>query len=59
MSQKRKKRELIFTVSVTVHTDFVQELVESYMEASVKAISVWAETKGKATRVDYKKQIKI
>lgn len=58
MSQKRKKRELVFTINVTVHTDFMQELVENYIKVAVGAISIMAEIKGKATKIDYKKEIK-
>lgn len=58
MSQKRKKRELVFTITATVYTDFMEELITSFMFLYHEALVRFGEQKGKATKFTYKKEIK-
>ena len=57
MAQKRIKRTITFAIRFTVYTDFMQQLVESYMNSWIKTIIAYEEMKGRITKVEMKKDV--
>lgn len=56
MSQVRKKKEIVYTIKVTVYTEFMEKLISDGIKHFVIGMQQWASSKGTATKFTYSKK---
>lgn len=57
MSEKRREREIVYEVRIRVWTSFMQQVVEGFMDACLKALALHHAAKGYKTTFEVQKRV--
>lgn len=57
MSQKRKKRTLVYTIRITVWTDFMEELFSGFIDIVFRALVQREADEGRITKIEVEKEV--
>ena len=57
MSQKRKKRTLVYTIRITVWTDFMEELFSGFIDMVLRALVQREADEGRITKIEVEKEV--
>ena len=57
MSQKRKKRTLVYTIRITLWTNFMEELMSGFIDMMMYALVQREVEAGRITKIEVEKEV--